>query len=297
METRLPPLPLAEWRATKDTLHVFTQIAGKIRMAYAVPRNHWWHATLRVSARGLSTRLVPHPQNPFEFEFDLEGHGLELRTARGTSARIALHDGLTVADFQQRLLALLRSEGIEPHFLQKPYDLAFAKEAFAQDRAHKSYDPAHASRFAGVLRWVDHVFEEFAAHFTGKTSPVQFFWHSFDLAVTRFSGRKAPAIEGADPVEREAYSHEVASFGFWPGDDNVQAPAFYAYAAPVPEGLRQQPLQPKAAKWNPEGGMALLMYEDVRSSADPRATLLAFLDSAAQAAARTANWRAAEPRG
>jgi hypothetical protein len=296
MDTPLPPLPFADWRTTKETLHLYTQIAGKIRMAFAPRRNHWWHATLKVSPRGLTTGLVPHPHNPFEIEFDLVGHGVSLRTADGASHRIALHDGLSVAAFLHKLLELLHAEGIEPQFRMQPYDVPFAKEPFAEDQRHNAYDADAAARFGTVLRWTAEVYEQFAGGYEGKTSPVQFFWHGFDLAVTRFSGRRAPEIEGADPVEREAYSHEVASFGFWPGDDTVQAPAFYGYAAPVPEHLRQEPLEPEQAKWNPEGGMALLRYDDVRNSADPRAALLAFCNSVAHAAERAADWRAAEPR-
>jgi hypothetical protein len=286
----LPPLPLDSWRPTKDTLHLFAQILGKVRMACAPPRNHWWHVTLRVSPRGITTRMIPHPTQPFEIELDLVGHGVEVRTADGDHDRLPLRDGLSVAAFYGWLMPRLRAFGIEPQILARPYDVAFASGPFAEDVRHAAYDPAAASRFASILRWTCSVFEEFAGRFTGKTSPVQFFWHAFDLAVTRFSGRRAPELPDADPVERQAYSHEVASFGFWPGDDQVPAPACYAYAAPVPEGLRGEPLQPAAAKWNPEGGMALLMYDEVRKAADPRAALLAFCDSVYTAAAKRGRW-------
>lgn len=295
MASPLPPLPLESWRPTKDTLHLFAQIVGKVRMAFAPRRNHWWHVTLRVSPCGLATGLVPHPAVPFEIELDLAQHGVEVRTAAGERARLELRDGLSVAAFHGWLLPQLRAFGIDARIRARPYDVTFASEPFADDVRHAAYDPAAASRFAAILRWTAAVFEEFAGRFQGKTSPVQFFWHSFDLAVTRFSGRRAPEVKGADPVERDAYSHEVASFGFWPGDDRVQAPAFYAYAAPVPEGLTQQPLEPRAARWNPEGGMALLMYDEVRAAADPRATLLSFCESVHRAAAKCGNWAAVAP--
>jgi hypothetical protein len=184
MDTPLPPLPFAAWRPSKETLHLYTQIAGKIRMAFAPKRNHWWHATLRVSPRGLTTGLVPHPHNPFEIEFDLVSHGVSVRTADGSSHRLALHDGLTVSAFLHKLLELLHGCGVMPSFRMEPYDLAFAKQPFAEDQRHKTYDAEAVARFCTVLRWVAEVYEQFAGGYQGKTSPVQFFWHSFDLAVT-----------------------------------------------------------------------------------------------------------------
>jgi hypothetical protein len=295
MDQPLPPLPLAPWRPTKDTLHLFAQIVGKIKLALAPPRNHWWHATLRVSPRGLATGLVPHAGADFEIEFDLVGHGVEVRTANGDLARLALRDGLTVAAFHGWLVPQLHAFGIDVRIRAQPYDVAFADAPFAADDRHAAYDPAAARSFAAILRWTANVLEQFAGGFDGKTSPVHFFWHGFDLAVTRFSGRRAPAPTD-DPVAAAAYSHEVASFGFWPGDDNVPAPTYYGYAAPVPAGLRQQPLAPAAAKWNPEGGMALLPYEAVRTAADPRRALLSFCESVHAAASKCGNWSAATPR-
>jgi hypothetical protein len=209
---------------------------------------------------------------------------------------VRLEDGLSVATFHRRLFDHLRSFGIEPRIRGVPYDVPFAKAPFAEDERHAAYDAAAVARFHAVLRWTAEVFEEFSGGYVGKTSPVHFFWHAFDLAVTRFSGRRAPPRPDADAVEREAYTHEVASFGFWPGDDDVPAPSFYAYAAPVPKGLTDARLEPPEARWNPEGGMALLRYEDVRSAANPRRALLTFCESVFRAAKDRGHWAAAEPQ-
>ena len=295
MKPTLPPLPLAPWKPTKETLHLWTQIVGKVRMALSPRRNHWWHVTLRVSPRGLTTGLVPHAKGGFEIELDLVDHGVEVRMADGCRARIPLRDGLSVAEFHRTLLEHLASFGVKPSIRARPYDLSFAKQPFASDKRHAAYDPEAVQRFAAVLRWTAGELERFAGDFRGKTSPVQFFWHSFDLALTRFSGRRAPPIPGANAVTREAYSHEVASFGFWPGDDVVRVPAYYAYAAPVPEGLRKERLAPRGARWNPGSGMALLPYEKVRRAADPGRALLGFYESVQSAASKRARWKDAEP--
>jgi hypothetical protein len=294
MKTLLPPLPFSAWRPAKETLHLWTQIVGKIRMALAPPRNHWWHVTLRVSPRGFTTGLIPHKAGAFEVEFDLVDHGVEVRTPGG-SARFPLRDGLSVAEFHRELLDHLATFGIRPSILAKPYDVPFSKVPFAKDRRHASYDPDAAARYGAVLRWAAPVLERFAGRFEGKTSPVQLFWHSLDLAVTRFSGRRAPPMPGANKVTQEAYSHEVASFGFWAGDNDTREPSFYGYAAPVPEGLRTEPLLPRAAKWSPGSGMARLPYEAVRKSADPAGTLTKFFESVHRAASKRARWADAEP--
>ena len=196
-----------------------------------------------------------------------------------------------MAEFYGKLLSIFETLGIDVDLTNpSPFDLEDEDRHFENDTEHASYDEEYVERYRRILTWVDHIFREFSGRFNGKTSPVHLFWHGFDLAVTRFSGRRAPEREGADMVTREAYSHEVISFGFWPGDRNTPATAFYSYTAPEPEELTGQPIRPKEAFWAPEGGMALLMYDDVRKDGSPRTTLLEFMESAYQAGARTAGW-------
>lgn len=231
-----PEIPLENWRATKDTLHLYLQIIGKIRLRMHPRVNHWWHVPLYVSPRGLSTRTIPHDGGNFEIEFDFCEHNLNIRTSDGRYEDFALFDGLAVADFYASVFANLAKLGITPEIKAVPYE-APSKTPFAEDTENRSYDKEYVERFHRVLVAVDDVFEEFRGRFTGKSTPVHVFWHSFDLALTRFSGRPAKPREGAGMVESEAYSHEVISFGFWFGDDNVPAPAFYSYTAPEPAGL------------------------------------------------------------
>lgn len=286
-----PDIPLEAWRPTKNTLHLFCQIIGKIRLAIHPRINHWWHVPLYVSPRGLTTRTIPYSGANFEIEFDFQDHQLDIRTSDGRHEDFALYDGLTVADFYSSVFANLAKLGIEPTIKPIPYE-GPSTTPFADDTENSSYDKKYVERAHQTLVTVDHILNEFRGRFLGKSTPVHMFWHSFDLALTRFSGKKATPREGAGLVEREAYSHEVTSFGFWFGDDKVPAPAFYAYAAPEPAGLAEEPLTPKSAKWAESNGshLALLMYEDVRSSTDPRDTVLEFLESAYQAGAKKAGW-------
>jgi hypothetical protein len=289
----LPELPLEEWEATKDTLHLWVQIVGKVRMALTPPRNHWWHVPLYVDVRGLTTRRLHGGDGvAFEIVFDFVDHRLVVTTDRGDAASFELRDGLSVAEFARELREVLGRFGVDVAIRDVPYGVPMATP-FPEDRAHASYDQDAVERFRRILAWTDEVFEEFAGWFCGKTSPVHFFWHGFDLAVTRFSGVRAPELPSADRVTREAYSHEVISFGFWPGDQKVRIPAFYSYTAPEPAGLTEQPLRPEAASWEQpygSGHLALLPYEEVRAGADPRATLLGFLESAYRAGADAAHW-------
>jgi hypothetical protein len=282
----LPELHLSDWRPTKDTLHLYCQIVGKVRLATTAPRNHWWNVPLYVDVRGLTTRRLHHGGITFDIAFDFLDDLLVVRTADGRTRAFAL--GSSVADFDARLHAMLRELGIDVEIREEPFGLP-VHTPFPQDVEHAAWDADAVRSFHRVLDWTDSVFEEFSGWFNGKTSPVHLFWHSFDLAVSRFSGRAAPPLE-ADAVEREAYSHEVISFGFWPGDDNVPDAAYYSYTAPEPAGLRDEPLT--VGEWSPsgEGSLALLPYETVRKAQDPRTTLLAFLDSAYEAGARTAGW-------
>lgn len=286
-----PPLPLEAWEETKETLHRWAQIVGKVRLGTAPFRNHWWHAPLYVSARGLTTGLVPYHGRGFAIDVDLIDHRLVVSSTDGAVEGFGLVDGLSVAAFHGELVARLGALGIDVGIVARPFDLEPATP-FAVDEAHASYDAEAVARWWRILVWTAGVFEEFAGRFVGKTSPVHLFWHSFDLALTRFSGRRAPQRAGADPVTREAYSHEVISFGFWAGDAKVRAPAYYAYAAPEPAGLAAEPLRPMAAAWSDtgSGSLALLMYDDLRTMADPRGALLDFLQSAYEAGARTAGW-------
>ena len=288
----LPPLPLKEWEDTKETLHRHCQIAGKVRMEYSPYRNHWWNVTLYVTTRGLTTGPIPYGRTTFDISFDLLENRLVVTTGEGAFS-FALDD-LPVAEFYRRLFEGLRSLEIDASINPEPFGLD-DEHTLDANAYHCTCAEGYVRRYHHVLGWVDQVFKEFAGRFNGKTSPVQLYWHSFDLAVTRFSGRRAPVRSGADPVTREAYSHEVISFGFWPGDPSFREPAFYSYTAPEPEGLTEQPLHPPAASWQ-EGGTALLTYEEVRSSASPRETLLEFLQSAYEAGAKTAGWDVEEFR-
>ena len=285
-----PEMPLDEWRPTKNTLHLFLQIVGKIRLAMHPRVNHWWHVPLYVSPRGLTTRAIPLDNGNFEIALDLHDHKLTISTSSGGYEDFALYDGLSVADFYQSVFANLAKLGIHPRIRPVPYE-APSKTPFAENNDDHSYDKVFIERFHQVLVEVDDIFEEFRGRFIGKSTPVHLFWHSFDLALTRFSGRPAPPRKDAGVVEREAYSHEVISFGFWFGDDNVKAPAFYSYTAPEPSGLADEIL-PEPARWAETNGshMALLMYDEVRNIADPRGVVLGFLESAYQAGAARAGW-------
>lgn len=287
----LPPLPLEAWRPTKDTLHLYAQVVGKVRLATTPLRNHWWNVPLYVDVRGLTTRRLHHGDTTFGIDFDFIDHELRVRTDRGTIEGFALHDGLSVAEFHDRLMALLRDVGVEVAIRAEPFGVPMTTP-FAEDREHAAYDADAVARWWRIAGWADRVLEGFSGWFCGKTSPVHLYWHSFDLAVTRFSGRRAPALPEADPVTREAYADEVISFGFWAGDHQIAEPAFYSYTAPEPAGLAEAPLEPAEAFWAPAGAghMALLRYEDVRASADPQETLLRFLRSAYRAGAAAAGW-------
>jgi Family of unknown function (DUF5996) len=284
----LPELHLADWRPTKDTLHLYCQIVGKVRLATTPPRNQWWNAPLYVDVRGLTTRRLHQEDTTFQIDFDFVDHSLVVRTHDGRTRSFDLGDGVPVADFDARLHVALRELGVDVAIKEEPFGLPMTTP-FPEDREHASWDRAAIERFGRILDWSDGVFEEFSGWFGGKTSPVHLFWHSFDLAVTRFSGRPAPAI-AADAVTREAYSQEVISFGFWAGDDNVPDAAYYSYTAPEPDGLRDQPLPVGDWVASVSGSLAILPYDRVRTARDPRGTLLAFMQGAYEAGARLAGW-------
>jgi hypothetical protein len=286
----LPELHLADWRPTKDTLHLYCQIIGKVRLATTPPRNHWWNVPLYVDVRGLTTRRLHQNGTEFEVALDFIEDALVVQNGDGRTEAFTLADELPVAGFDANLHEALRNLGVDVAILEKPFGVPMTTP-FREDTQHSSWDHDAVARFGRILDWSDSVLEEFSGWFNGKTSPVHFFWHGFDLAVTRFSGRPS-GNTSADPVTREAYSHEVISFGFWPGDDNtIPDAAYYSYTAPEPEGLRDQPLA--VGSWVPTGAassLAILPYEEVRTSDDPRRTLLAFCESAYEAGARLAGW-------
>lgn len=290
-----PEIPLEAWRPTKNTLHLYCQIVGKIRLAMHPRINHWWHVPLYVTPRGLSTRTIPFDGGNFEIEFDFCTHRLVITTNGGREEDFALYDGLTVADFYSSVFANLAKLGIEPTIKPIPYE-APSTTPFPDDVENRSYDKEYVRRFHQTLVTVDRILNEFRGRFVGKSTPVHMFWHSFDLALTRFSGKKVQPREGAGMVEREAYSHEVISFGFWFGDDKVPAPAFYAYVAPEPVGLAEESLTPNSAQWAESNGahLAMLMYEDVRKTDVPNETVLEFLESTYQAGARRSGWEVEE---
>ncbi|HYP26341.1 MAG TPA: DUF5996 family protein [Blastocatellia bacterium] len=283
-----PALPLEEWKDTYATLHMWTQIVGKIRLRQSAPVNHWWHVPLYVTSRGLTTSPMPYGNKLFEIDFDFIDHRLDINTNDGASAELSLGPR-SVADFYGELMEKLGSLGIEVKIRAVPDEVA-DPIPFAEDREHASYDPEYVNRFWRILMQVDRVFKEFRSGFIGKSSPVHFFWGSFDLAVTRFSGRRAPERPGADSITREAYSHEVISCGFWPGSGPVKAPAFYCYAAPEPPGLSREQVRPEGAFYSAELSEFLLNYDDVRRAASPDESLTEFLESTYEAGARLGNW-------
>jgi Family of unknown function (DUF5996) len=284
----LPELHLFDWRPTKDTLHLYAQILGKIRLATTAPRNHWWNASLYVDVRGLTTRRLHHRGTTFEISIDFLDHALVVQTSDGRNRSFELGDGVAVADFDNRAHALLAELGVDIEIEEQPFGVPMTTP-FPRDTEHASWDREAIERFGRVLDWSDAVFEEFSGWFNGKTSPVHLFWHSLDLAVTRFSGRPGLPLD-ADPVTQEAYSQELISFGFWPGDDTVGDAAYYSYTAPEPPGLREQPLPLGAWTELGPGSLAVLPYDAVRTAADPRRTLLAFCQAAYEAGARLAGW-------
>lgn len=287
-----PELPLEAWQDTYRTLHMWSQIVGKVRLALSPNINHWWGVPLYVNALGLTTSAIPYARGNFEMQFDFVRHQLVIRTSTDRILALALAPR-TVADFYHELMASLASLGIAVKIWKMPVEIS-DPIPFDQDKKHASYDSEYANRFWRILIACDAAFKEFRAAFIGKASPVHFFWGSFDLATTRFSGRRAPERPGADSVTREAYSHEVISGGFWPGGGDVKGAAFYAYAAPEPAGFAQHPVRPAEAFYHPQLKEFILMYDDVRRATSPRGTLLAFLQSTYDAGADLGKWNRTE---
>lgn len=282
-------LPLARWRETHDTLHMWLQIIGKTRLALAPSENHWWHTTLYVSARGLTTTPIPYGSRLFEVELDFLEHRLIVKTSDGSVRTLALRSQ-AVADFYHEYMGVLAALGIAVKLWPVPVEVDGAIP-FAEDRVHASYDAAHARRFFDILVQADRVTKRFKGRFLGKSSPVHFFWGAGDLALTRFSGRRAPEPQEAQsPMMREAMSHEEISVGFWPGSGSVAEPAFYAYARPEPADLPRASVRPAAASYSRELADFILPYEAARASARPDDAVLDFYQSVYAAAADLARW-------
>jgi hypothetical protein len=291
VSTNWPELRYADWRDTAATLQLWTQIVGKMRLALSPWLNHGWHVPLYVTARGLGTSPIPFGAESFEIVFDFIAHRLTVRTSRGDERASPL-EPQTVADFYGRVIALLRELGVAVEINVMPNELP-DPIPFAQDTVHHAYDRNAAHRFWRALLQADRLFKEFRSSFLGKVSPVHFFWGRFDLAVTRFSGRVAPLHPGGvpglpDDVTREAYSHEVSSAGFWPGNDAFPEAAFYSYAYPEPKGFRDHPVS--AGGFEPKLGEFILRYDAVRTAADPDRLVLDFLQGTYEAAAESAGW-------
>jgi len=283
-----PALPLDSWKDTCATLHMWTQMVGKVRLRLTPLVNHWWNVPLYVTTQGLTTSRIPYGHRAFELRFDFKRHQLVLETSDEILKALPLAPR-SVADFYQEFMAMLRSAGIEVKIWRMPVEIP-NPIPFDQDRVHASYDPAAVEKFWRILLSVDAVFTQFRSGFIGKCSPVHFFWGSLDLAVSRFSGRRAPERPGADAMTREAYSHEVSSVGFWPGSGDVKDAAFYSYTAPEPPGFKEARVRPEAAHYEKQLGEFLLMYEDVRQAESPTATLLEFCQSTYDAGASLGNW-------
>ena len=283
-----PALPLEEWEDTRATLHMWTQIIGKVRLAQTPLVNHWWNVPLYVSARGLTTTAMPHGSRFFEMEFDFIDHFLVIRCSDGASRSLGLSPK-SVATFYHETMTALDDLGLPVRIWTMPVEIP-DPVAFDQDHQHESYDPEYVNRFWQVLRHSDRVMQNFRSGFLGKCSPVHFFWGSFDLAVTRFSGRPAPPRPEADPITREAYSHEVISHGWWPGHGPLGKPSFYSYTAPSPEGLGEASIRPEKAFYSTDMSEFLLLYDDVRTAADPDGALMEFLQSTYEAGANLARW-------
>ena len=288
-----PALPFAEWKETAKTLHMWTQVIGKVRLALTPWTNHSWHVTLYLTARGLTTSPIPFRDRILEIRFDFVSHELRLLTSDGGLKTIPLRSQ-SVAQFYHTVMDALRGLEIEVQINTTPNEVDPAIP-FEKNETDSAYDPEFANRFWRVLLQSDRVFKEFRSEFCGKCSPVHFFWGSFDLAVTRFSGRRAPQHPGGVPhlpdvVTREAYSHEVSSLGFWPGNEAMPEPIFYSYAYPEPRGFSEAKVQPSLAKYNPQLKEFVLPYEQMRQAESPDAALLDFARSTYDAASTLGNW-------
>jgi len=287
-QDELPALPLASWKDTLATLHLWTQVVGKVRLKACPLVNHFWNVPFYLTSRGMTTSAMPYSRGTLEVRFDFVEHKLLLETSQGRVVTLVLKPE-SVAEFYKKFMDALGELGVGVKIWTTPCEIP-DPVPFEQDHAHAAYDPEAVHKFWRILVWVDQVLKEFRSGFLGKVSPVHFFWGSFDLAVTRFSGRKAPERPGADSITREAYSHEVSSAGFWPGGGDIPGPAFYSYAAPEPPGFAEGQVCPSAAFYHPQLKEFLLLYDDVRTADSPKAALMEFLHSTYDVAADTGHW-------
>ncbi len=283
-----PALPFEAWKDTYETLHMWTQIVGKVRMELSPLVNHWWHVTLYVTPRGLTTSSIPYQGRTFAVNFDFIDHNLSILTSDGTSKTLPLIPR-SVAAFYQEFMACLHALGIEVTINTLPSEVRNPIRC-DEDEVHASYDPIYAQRFWHILVQTDTVLKRYRSPFLGKSSPVHFFWGGFDLVLTVFSGRRAPERPGADRIMREGSSHEEISCGFWPGDERFPAPAFYSYTLPEPPGLKTTTIRPAAAFYSQELGEFVLRYDDVRRASSPERALLEFFQSTYEAGATLAKW-------
>ncbi len=291
---KLPYLAYDQWTETRITLHLVLQIIGKIRLATTPRKNHWWYITQYVSTNGFSTHPIPLGDglNTFEITLNVHQRAVQIQTSTGDFHEIPLKDGYSVSSFYHDIMKLINNMGLTPEFIKKPLDMGIEKP-FSDITEYHHYDWNAIKTFWQMMLWSDGVMKEFSGRFYGKTCPVQIYWHHLDLAVTRFSGKTAPKMDsGARILEKDSYSHEVISFGFWAGDDNTREPAYYGYVAPSPDGLDKEKLLPEEAFWVDANGspMAILKYQDLLGKDNPAEVLLNFLESTYQAGAKLAGW-------
>ncbi len=294
----LPNLPYDSWTRTRITVHLILQIIGKTRLGLAARKNHWWFITIYISPKGFSTFTIPVDQgtNSLEIELDVLNSAVVVTHSGRGSVQIELQKGLSVAQFYKQYMTELSQLGLSPIFIERPYDMGIDKP-FDQLEEYSSFDWDKIHKFWQLMQWNNSIFQEFSGRFYGKTCPVQIYWHHMDLAVTRFSGKKLTPLDKSAPIsDRDTYSHEQISFGFWVGDDNVPEPAYYSYTYPSPKGIDKEPLLPPQASWQDTNGspMAFLRYEDVRTAEHPRQAVLDFLESAYQAGSNLAGWNVQE---
>ncbi|PKL77616.1 MAG: hypothetical protein CVV25_14175 [Ignavibacteriae bacterium HGW-Ignavibacteriae-4] len=291
---KLPSLPYDSWTETRLTLHLIFQIIGKIRLASSPRKNHWWYITEYISSKGFTTHSIPMNDgiNTFEITLNVHSKSIQIESSKGESNELALNDGYTVGQFYKDIMAIIDSWGQKLKFIPKPLDLII-ETPFAEITEYHHYDWDAIHKFWQMMLWNDGIFKEFSGRFYGKTCPVHLYWHHLDLTVTRFSGKSLPPMDaGARILEKDAYSHEVISFGFWAGDDNMREPAYYSYTYPSPDGLGDEKLEPESAFWMEANGspMAILKYNDILESENPKEIVMNFLESTYQAGAKRANW-------